>query len=517
MSRTSRFTGGVSVGYLNQFLATVIALWITPFLLQRIGQTNYGLWLVGAQILLYMTLMDFGIVALLPREIGFITGRAQGGHSEELTELTGQSLRLLLAQVPLLAVFGLMLWLSLPQSWEPLRNPLGLVFIAFTALFPLRIFQATLLGLQDLLFVGSVQAASAVAYSLISAALAYVGSGLGALALAWTASQAIVVAFCWRRIHRLYPGVLPRRLPPFDRRSAWRLLQRGFWVTLSQVAQLLLNGADMVIIARLFGPAAVVPYAFTGKLITVLANQPQLLMQSAGPALSEMRAGESTTRQLQACNALSQATMLASGAVACIIVLVNRGFVLWWTSAAQYGGFLLCMLLLLNMLLRHWNNPLVFAVFCFGGERRIALTLLFDGAVTFAGTLLLVRFIGVAGAPLAAIMGVCLVSLPGNLGKLAAETGRRPWDLAKSLMPWLIRFVPLALAAIAIQNVWTPSNAPALAAATIAAGLIYVAVMLPVALQPPLGLYLRPALSRIIQKMRARFMQPKPLVMEQEP
>lgn len=518
MSRTSRFAGGVSLGYLNQILATIIGLWITPFLFQRIGQNNYGLWLVGAQILLYMTLMDFGIVALLPREIGFITGRAQGWRSEELPALSGQTLRLLLAQVPLLACAGVALWFAMPQGWAPLRNPLGMVMIAFTALFPLRIFPAILQGLQDLVFVGSVQVVAAMLYPLLAAALVYAGWGLGALALAWTAGQVLVTVLCWLRIRRVYPGVLPSRLPRFDRQSSWSLLKRGFWVTVSQVAQVLLNGTDMVIIARVFGPAAVVPYAFTGKLITVLANQPQLLMQSAGPALSEMRAGESTQRQLQACNALSQATMLASGAVACVVMLVNRGFVSWWTGPAQYGGFLLCTLLLVNMLLRHWNNPLVYAVFCFGGERRLALTTFFDGLVTFSGTLLLVRFIGLAGAPLAAIAGACLISLPGNLGKLSSETGERPWDLMIPLKPWAVRFVPLALAAAAIQNYWTPNNPFALAAAVAGAGVVYAAVMLPAALRDPLGIYLRPALAAGIQKIRGAFaQQPEPCVTEQQP
>src|SRR5207248_6206118 len=223
---------------------------------------------------------------------------------------------------------------------------------------------------------------------------------------AWAVSQSVLAFFCWRRVRTQFPQVVPAMLPHLNWASARRTIGSGSWVTVSQIAQVLLNGTDLVIIAKILGPAAVVPYAFTGKLITVLANQPQLLMQAAGPALSEMRAGESTDRQLQACNALSQATLLASGAVACLVMVVNRGFVSWWTGVAQYGGFTLCALLLLNMLLRHWNNPLVNAVFCFGGERRLALTTLFDGILTFAASVLLIRQIGPIGAPVAAIAGV---------------------------------------------------------------------------------------------------------------
>ena len=53
---------------------------------------------------------------------------------------------------------------------------------------------------------------------------------------------------------------------------------------MSQIAQVLLNGTDVMIIGALLGPAAVVPYACTGKLVSVLANQPQAILQSAAPA-----------------------------------------------------------------------------------------------------------------------------------------------------------------------------------------------------------------------------------------
>src|SRR5438067_6153597 len=105
MSRSARLIGGLSMGCLNQALVTLIGLWITPFLFHRVGQTNYGLWLVATQIVLYLTLMDFGVVALLPREVAYITGRSGGARSvADLPDLIGQNMRLLLWQMPVLSV-----------------------------------------------------------------------------------------------------------------------------------------------------------------------------------------------------------------------------------------------------------------------------------------------------------------------------------------------------------------------------------------------------------------------------
>jgi len=47
VSRTRRILGGATVGYLHQAVIILVGLWLTPFLLHRIGQHEYGLWLVA--------------------------------------------------------------------------------------------------------------------------------------------------------------------------------------------------------------------------------------------------------------------------------------------------------------------------------------------------------------------------------------------------------------------------------------------------------------------------------------
>src|SRR5579862_1443532 len=101
MSRTIRFLGGVWLGYLYQGLVMLVGFWLTPFLLRHIGQHDYGLWLLGLQLLSYLMLTDFGVIALLPRETAYAIGRA--GSLEKATELTlliGQAGRVVLYQTP---------------------------------------------------------------------------------------------------------------------------------------------------------------------------------------------------------------------------------------------------------------------------------------------------------------------------------------------------------------------------------------------------------------------------------
>lgn len=502
MSRTSRFLDGVSLGYIAQALVMLGGLWLTAFLLDRVGQHDYGLWLVGLQIMVCLMLTDFGMVVLLQRETAYATGRA--GRMEDAADLPfiiGRTARLVLWQVPVVAMAVIIVWVWMPAEWETLRWPLRVVLLAFMVMFPLRIFQAVLQGLQDLAFLGWIQIGSWLLSTAITVGLVLTGWGLYALAIGWMIAQVTLVAMGWYRVRTRFPEVLPASLPPVPWTTAQNHLSQGFWVSLAQLAQVMVHGADVLIIGTLLGPAVVVPFVCTGKLITTLANQPQILMQAAGPALSEMRVGEPRHRLFQVCSALSQAMLLVSGAIVCVVLATNQGFVGWWVGVDQYGGSTLTVVLLLNMLLRHWNTTAVYAIFCFGYERQISLTTLLDGFVTVCGAVLFVRQMGPIGAPLGALAGVCLVSLPGNLSALARENGVSVATLMSSLWPWFWRLCFLAGAASIVARVWLPNTFLALAVTAILTILIYGIVMLPAALRSPVGIYLRPRLEPIRGKI----------------
>jgi O-antigen/teichoic acid export membrane protein len=502
MSRSQRFLSSVSLGYVYQGLVMAVGLWLTPFMLKHIGQHDYGLWLVGTQILTYLMMLDFGIVALLPRETAYATGRAGGvvESAKDLQRIIGETAAVVLRQMPVVILAVLLVWVLLPRAWYYFRGPITLALIVFTIIFPLRIFQAVLEGLQDLKFIGQLQITMWTISTSIMILLVLRGQGLYALAIGWSATQLFSAAVTIYRVKSRFPSVLPDRIPELTGGRLYDYLGRGFWVSLAQVAQPLLNGSDVLVIGRLFGPSAVVPYACTAKLVNVLANQPNLLMQAASPGLSELKAGESRERIFKATTALSQALLMLSGAVACVVLVVNRGFVTWWVGPTQYGGGMLTALLIVSMLLRHWNTTAVYATFCFGYERRICVASILDAFVTVAASVFFVRQVGTIGAPLGSILGVCAVSLPLNLAALCREVGVPFKGLVAPLWPWFWRFLILTTAAVVAGRSCVSLNLMQTATVAVLAALIYVAVMFHPGQRSVMGSYLSPRILPLWRK-----------------
>jgi len=498
VTRTRRFLGGLSLGYVNLGLVTVVGLWLTPFLLSRISTHDYGLWLITTQILGYLMLLDLGVVALAPRETAAATGRLlEGAAEDDLADTLARFRRVVRWQVVPTAVIAALAWWLVTRSWPELRGPLAIILGAFVVAFPLRLYNAALQGLQDLAFLGKVQFVAWVAGTSLTIGLVLSGIGLSALAAGWVVTQGLSAAACGVRLRRHHPRAWTPTPPPVSWGEVRTLVGRSGWISLGQIGQVFLNGSDILVLGAVLGPAATVPYVCTGKLISVLANHPQLLMQTAAPALAEMRESASRERLAGIALALMRAMLVVSGAVACLVLTLNETFVTWWVGNTQFAGSTLTMLLVVTMLVRHFATTMTYGLFSFGHERRLSTTALAEGAVSIGVTAWLATStsLGLASAAVGSLTGVALVSIPMTGSALAQELRLSLWQLIGSLSGWAIRFVAATAICMAGAHVLKPAGLVGLAWGSLVVGAVYVAWMLPLVLEPPLGHYVRSGLA----------------------
>lgn len=481
----------------------LVGLWLTPFLLHRVGQHELGLWLVGGQVIGYLGLLDLGVLAILPREVAHASGLPAESRQRLIAQLIARVREIVRVQVVVIAcVAAAVIW-WLPDDWRALRLPFLVVFGTFVVLYPLRVHAAVLQGLQELPFLSRQQVLGWALGTAATVALVLAGLRLGALTTGWTVTAAVPALAGWWHARRKWPHLFSFAAKP----RVDEFFQRSMWVSVSQVSQVLLSGSDVLLVGRMLGAAAVVPYSCTGKLIGVFVNQPHLLMHAAQPALSELRASSSKERLATVATALTHAMLILSGALGIVVLCVNHYFVNWWVGPEQFGGWALTIAFAAAMLLRHCNVAVIYTLFCFGYERQLSLTSLADGLVSVGGAALLLWMWGPAGAPIASIAGVMLVSLPMNVRSVAREMGLSA--TAFMSRSWLLVMWTLLVGSLAaVVGVFTGASSllQALAAVTTMIGLYLVAVI-PIAWRGPLGPYLRqmaPALATGIDSVTSR-------------
>lgn len=492
MARFRRFTQGVLLAYLGQIVIMFAGLWLTPFLLRQLGQKSYGLWIAAQQCLIYLSLIDLGVVALLPRDIAWARGRGEIG---QISALVSRSRRAVLLQSLVLTLLAALVWRELPVGWGELRELMALGMGAFIVSFPLRVFRATLEGLQDLGFIGWSYLIGWTVGTVVTAGMVFHGNGLSSLAVGWAANQASDAVLCYIRLRVRFSFALTHAgaAAPII-----QMLRRGLWLSLGQIAQVLTYGTDALVIGRIFGAAAIVPYACTGKLIAALANQPQAIMRAAEPGLAEMRTASCQERLTAVTSTLGLAMLLVSGLVSCVTLAINPSFVRWWVGPQRYAGLMLSVVFTLSMLLRHINVTAIYALFAFGHERRVAISNLVDGILSTSLSILLGwRMHSVLGVALGAVISTACVFLFCNAPLLGRELNKSPWILFRPLLPWVWRMLPAGAVAVAITLLPGGSGLLSILAKGLLAGITYLAVMFPVAWRSPIHGYVRARLESI--------------------
>jgi O-antigen/teichoic acid export membrane protein len=505
MSRTRRYLGGLAANYVNQAVTLGLGLWLTRFLLHRLGQEEYGLWLIVFQALTFLELTDLGVIALVPREVAYRTGLASGqqGDTALLRPLLDEVRRITLWQLPLVAGVAAGFWGLLlgGRLEDPATLPLAVAALAYVLLFPLRMYAATLQGLQDLTFLGVASTGVWLAQAVVTVALIVGGFGFWSLVLGWASGRCLHTAVCWLRLRAAFPEALPPHRLGRQTEHTGRLVRSGLWISLGNLALSLHYGADVLILGQILGPAPVVVYACTMRLITLCTFQVTGVATVAGPALSELRESGSHGALLRASAALGQLTLLTSGLVACVLLIGNEGFVTWWVGAGQYGGSLLTSLLLAAMLLRHLAFTFAHILMCLGKEKPLALIILGDGMVIVAATALLAPALGLLAAPVGSLLGVSLVSLPLFAALLVRQCNFSLASLLTAYLPWVWRFALLATGLGWLSGVWIPSGLLQVGLTAAAVAALYAGVMLTGVVHTPLWAYLQPRLAAL----RARF------------
>ena len=119
----------------------------------------------------------------------------------------------------------------------------------------------------------------------------------------------------------------------------------------------------------------------------------------------------------------------------------------------------------------------------------------------FALMLVLVPVLGLNGAALGSMMSIIFVSVPANVIALVREEGSSPRAFFAPILPWLFRFLSIIGAVTVLLYFWTPVGPWQFVPMAIAVAGLYVLLMVPVMMTPPLGpllaARLHPWLSRL--------------------
>lgn len=494
-SRTAKFAWAAGLGWCYQGLVFAVGVWLTRFLVARLGDRVLGWWAQAVAVVGYLGLIDFGLSAMLPREVAAAVGRAGGwARAADLPGVLARFVRFALWQFPPAVGVAAACFLVLTRGGEaPVAATAGLVAAA-TLAYPFRVGPLVLTGLQDVRFAGAVQPVVYLAGVGVTVGAVVGGFGPAGLVASWAVQAFLVAALTWGRLAVRYRPALPAARDVLAARVPRRMLADGTWAWLAGVGVGLAGTAELVVIGWFEPPETVFKYACTVKLVTVLAPVVLTLCAAAVPGLTELRAAGDAARVGRAALAYTQLALGVSGMVGCVLLAVNSGFVGWWVGAHRYLGDRVAWAAIVGMNVRHGLNAIAVTLFCLHRERALWRLTLLDGVVSFAATAGWVAWGGAAWAPLGPLTAAVAVTLPLCLRVVWAEGTVPVGRLARAVGGWAALYAGLAGLAALAGKLGRPAGPAAVALVGAAAAGVYVLVMAGPALRAELGDYLRPRL-----------------------
>jgi O-antigen/teichoic acid export membrane protein len=450
---------------------------VAPFLVRRLGETTYGIWILLASLTGYFGLLDLGVRGSVGRYVAFHRAKndQEGVNtilSTALAILSGVALLGMLFTGVVLVIFFYLFDVPANQV-ATTRIALVIVGLNLALMLPLDIFNGTLWGFQRFDILNAIDIVMVAIRTALT--LWLIGQGYGLVSLAfitlfWTLGGAAAkAAMCFRLNPELRLG--PRHVKKWAVRC---LYGYGIWNFLLSMARMALPKLNPVIIGSRLGLAMVTPFAITTRLMEYATS---ILIASAGvltPVATAFHAEEKHDQQ-QRLFLLGGRYCLALALFFCTLFLcLGKSFLVLWMGPSFESSYLLLAILAIGEVLPLSQMATTSLILGTGRHKSLALMSLIEDVVAIG---LALALMGPLGLP-----GVCLgVVLPGavfrGIGPLVYGCGlvKMPvWQYARrSLLPPLAAALIPGLGLALLVHWRPPAGWPGLVLETALFGISY--------------------------------------------
>ena len=449
-----RVAGNAAVTAAAAALAVLLAVLATPFMLARLNSDGYGVYVLLATLVGYYGLLDLGVGQALARTVArHLEGEARQPLADAIN--TALVLQAMAGVVAGLALAGLAphiaSLLRIPPSMQAESvaaiRVTGLAFLLSTVS---NIFRSILAGLERYGFLALIDSMGGLATTVAAILVLLAGGRLLAISVASAVVAAVLLLACAGLACALLPWWRFRVL--IQPRALRELVGFGWYISLGRITQTVSATSVRVLLAAMFGPAAVAQYVIPQRIIQGLGG----LLSSGASVLfphASRKAKECNREELESLYRRTSAVFsaLAFPGLMALAALAGEILSVWIGPQFAAQNWRLMQWLCFSALLASLSTVPIHFACALGHVRGVAIM----SVATGGASLLAAAVGGSAGGLAGAVVGVlCASGL---------------WPLCGLVITW--RYFHLSPAEFAAR-IWAPD---AIGSALLFLGLRHVA------------------------------------------
>jgi O-antigen/teichoic acid export membrane protein len=396
------------------FLVTLLTgFWMLPFLINNLGASDYGVWVLVGSLAGYLGLLDFGVTQ---STVKFIAEHRARGDQDAINRVITGGLAVftavgaisLLASLILALFFNRIFHTTLPDATVGLVVILVGLNLAVT--FPASVFLGVLRGYQRYDIGAAATSVSILARCIFIYWAITRGYGIVALAALTLLFDVARLAYITYRVRGLNPDIRVGKAY-FRREELGRLFGHSFWMFLIMVGDQVNFATDSVIIGLFLSSQAITVYTIAGRLV---GYQRSLVVEMVGvlmPAVSALHASDDAAGVRDLMVSGAKWTLLLALPAAGVFFLLGDRFIALWIGKDIAESALLLKILTVGILAHLCEMTVTTTLVGMGRAHVVARWVLAQAAVNLALSLILIKPYGLVGVALGTSISMVLFAL----------------------------------------------------------------------------------------------------------
>lgn len=394
---------------------SAIILLLTPYMINKLGDYYYGLWILISTIVSYFALSEFGLTSAVQNHLSICLGRKDDDGYRRVfsnslvlyTSISALVIMLAGAGAGIIEIFkhhfidpqlvsSVLLLLALNLALSFLFYPYASVLTSHLRLditASIAIFQLLLNAVLTILVLR-------MGLGLMMLALASLGAGLAANLMTFITARKMVSSLGFRRADINKPTL----------ESLFKYSGKTFLI---QAGDILRFKVDEITTGAFISVHQVTHYSLANKLATASNGLSSTLLRVLNPLFAQY-VGRQDPQRLRASFLLSlKVTVAISALVYATLLILGKPFILLWLGPDYLDSYLPLVLLGGSFLVARSQSPVISLLYATDKHHRFAYLNLAEGAGNLGLTLIFVigYNLGINGVALGTLVAVLLTKL----------------------------------------------------------------------------------------------------------
>lgn len=325
----------ITSGYVLFLVNNLVALFLTPYMLQFISKEEYGFYILCVDFLAWVGFLEFGTNKVIESKAAHLI--AQNDHDGLNKTFNSSFFFQMLIGLLIIPFYFFLIHFGISNNQMSHLNFIILIFSLSAGLSVFRnLFSSVIIASKKVHLDNRIQLVMNVLnYSLILLLVPFVG----VLGLAIINLVAIVLMLVRSnyRVKKLFPSFRINRAL-FDKTELRSLISHGIYFSLGSVASLLLLRIDSFIIGREYNLEVVASYYISVKLFMLTQKIIEMGVNNFRPHIAQLF-GKKEIEKIKLFYELIQFSIICFGTISIsVIILINHFFVELWVGKGYYVG-----------------------------------------------------------------------------------------------------------------------------------------------------------------------------------